>query len=56
MTEIVPLTKFYSAEAYHDDYYDKNRDSNAYCRIVIDPKIQKLYKEFKNEVKTDHLE
>lgn len=51
VTEIVPLTKFYSAEAYHDDYYDKNRDSNSYCRIVIDPKIQKLYKEFKAEVK-----
>lgn len=51
VTEILPLTKFYPAEAYHDDYYEKNRDSNAYCRIVIDPKIQKLYKEFKTETK-----
>lgn len=45
VTKIEPFTKFYEAEAYHKDYYRRNEDS-MYCQIVIDPKIQKLYKEF----------
>lgn len=41
VTEIVPLTKFYPAEDYHQDYYSNN--SNApYCRAVIRPKLEKL--------------
>lgn len=45
VTEVVELGKFYKAENYHQDYYKKN--SNAvYCRVVIDPKIQKLKKNF----------
>lgn len=44
VTEITPFTNFYEAEDYHQDYYNQNRNSNSYCRIVIDPKIQKLYK------------
>lgn len=44
VTEIVPFEKFYNAEDYHQDYYENNKDSNPYCRLVIDPKIQKLYK------------
>jgi len=47
VTEIVAFTNFYKAESYHQDYYDKNK-SASYCQIVIDPKIQKLMKEFKN--------
>lgn len=49
-TEITPFTKFYKAEEEHKNYYDANR-SQPYCQIVIDPKITKLYEEFKNEVK-----
>lgn len=51
VTEIVPFEKFYKAEGYHQDYYEQNRNSNAYCRIVIDPKIQKLYRDFKDQVR-----
>jgi peptide-methionine (S)-S-oxide reductase len=41
VTEIVPLTKFYRAEDYHQEYYDHN--SNAgYCQVVITPKLEKL--------------
>jgi peptide-methionine (S)-S-oxide reductase len=40
-TEIVPLVKFWPAEAYHQDYFEKNPDA-GYCRVVIRPKIQKL--------------
>lgn len=52
VTEIVPFSKFYKAEGYNQDFYAKN-SSSPYCQIVIDPKIQKLYKEFKEEVKTE---
>lgn len=51
VTEIAPFEKFYKAEGYHQDYYEQNRNSNSYCRIVIDPKIQKLYKNFKDQVR-----
>ncbi|MBI3379159.1 peptide-methionine (S)-S-oxide reductase MsrA [Candidatus Gottesmanbacteria bacterium] len=50
VTEIVPFTNFYPTESYNQDYYNKNR-YQPYCMIIIDPKIQKLYKEFKDEVK-----
>jgi len=40
-TEIVPLTKFWPAEDYHQDYFAKNPDQ-GYCSYVIAPKIEKL--------------
>lgn len=43
VTEIVPTSTFYPAEDYHQDYYDRNRN-NSYCRIIIEPKIKKLFK------------
>lgn len=51
ITEITQAGEFYEAEDYHKNYYENNRNQ-GYCRIVIDPKIQKLYKEFKSEVKS----
>lgn len=54
VTEIVPYTTFYTAEGYHQNYYDNNKDY-PYCRVVVDPKIQKLLKEFKKEVKEEYL-
>lgn len=50
VTEIVPFTNFYSAEDYHQNFYNQNR-GYGYCQLVIDPKINKLTKEFKDEVK-----
>jgi len=44
VTAIVPFTRFYPAEDYHQEYYDNN--SNVpYCQIVIAPKLEKLEKE-----------
>jgi len=40
-TEIVPLTKFWPAEGYHQDYFANNPDA-GYCRFVIAPKVGKL--------------
>jgi len=41
VTEIVPAADFYSAEGYHQDYYQQNKRQN-YCRFVIAPKLDKL--------------
>lgn len=50
VTKIEPVTSFYKAEAHHQNYYDRNQDY-PYCQYVIDPKIQKLMKEFGEYVK-----
>lgn len=41
VTEVVPLTKFWRAEAHHQDFYRRNK-LNPYCRAYIVPKLQKL--------------
>ncbi len=41
VTEIVPLTTFYPAEASHQDYFRRNAGA-PYCSVVIEPKLQKL--------------
>jgi peptide-methionine (S)-S-oxide reductase len=45
VTQVVPLERFYPAEAYHQDYYRKN-PSQAYCQFVIAPKMEKFRKVF----------
>ena len=40
VTEIQKYEAFYSAEEYHQEYY-KNNSDQAYCKIVIEPKLQK---------------
>lgn len=47
-TEIVPLKKFWPAEAYHQDFF-RNHPNQQYCSIVIAPKIKKLEKELAKE-------
>lgn len=50
VTEITPFKNFYKADPSHQNFYDNNKQS-SYCRIVIDPKIQKLMKNFKEYVR-----
>ncbi len=50
VTAIEPFTNFYSAEGYHQDYYNSN-PSQMYCRLVIQPKVEKFEKVFKDELK-----
>jgi peptide-methionine (S)-S-oxide reductase len=53
VTEITPFKKFYVAEDYHKKYYEQHQDA-PYCRFVIDPKIQKLLKQYRNDLKVEH--
>ena len=39
VTQVVPLTHFFPAEKYHQDYYRKNKVAQ-YCQLVISPKLR----------------
>lgn len=54
VTEIAPLTKFYPAELSHQDYYNQNREQ-AYCQLVINPKLEKAQKDFTNLLRTHEI-
>ncbi|NHH89863.1 peptide-methionine (S)-S-oxide reductase MsrA [Pseudoalteromonas sp. MB47] len=41
VTELSPLTNFYPAEQYHQDYYNEN-PNQGYCSILIAPKLAKF--------------
>ncbi len=45
VTEVVPLGTFYPAEAFHQHYFAKN-PHQAYCQVVINPKLTKLRQRF----------
>ena len=51
VTEITPFTKFYAAENYHQQYFENNNNTNPYCRVVIQPKLDKFRKVFKDKLK-----
>ncbi len=50
VTQVVPFSVFYKAEDYHQDFYELNKEE-PYCRMVIQPKIEKFEKLFKNRLK-----
>ncbi len=50
VTEIKPLNKFFEAESYHKDYYAKN-SVMPYCQVIINPKLEKVQKEFSELLK-----
>lgn len=50
VTEIVPCVAFYKADWRHQDYY-LSHPEEAYCQVVIDPKIAKLRNQFEAMVK-----
>lgn len=52
VTEISPVGSFYVAEDYHLNYYGNNRTA-PYCRIIIDPKIQVINKQFRQIIKSE---
>lgn len=50
VTEVAPYTAFYKAEAAHQNFYRDNPDQ-AYCQVVITPKLQKLRVNFTQALK-----
>ncbi len=50
VTEIQPLSIFYPAEEYHQNYF-ANNPNEGYCQFTIVPKLQKMKKYFSNQLK-----
>lgn len=50
VTTLESYKKFYPAEDYHQNYYNNNKEK-PYCQMVIQPKIEKFEKVFKNRLK-----
>ena len=50
VTEISQATKFYVAEDYHQNYFERN-SGNPYCRMMIPPKLEKLKAVFGDQLK-----
>jgi len=50
VTEIAPAAPFYTAEDYHQGYYRAN-PSQAYCQLVVNPKIAKARAAFASKLK-----
>ena len=53
VTEIRPLEKYYPAENYHKNYYETHPD-NSYCEIIINPKLEKVQKQFTQLLKDNN--
>lgn len=50
VTEVVPATTFYAAEAYHQEYFARN-PSQGYCTYVVGPKVAKFREQFAAKLK-----
>ncbi|OIQ30700.1 MAG: peptide-methionine (S)-S-oxide reductase [Bacteroidetes bacterium MedPE-SWsnd-G2] len=50
VTDVSEATKFHKADKEHQDYYNLNK-GNGYCTFVIDPKLAKLKKLFRDKLK-----
>ena len=51
VTELAPFDTFYDAEDYHKDYY-ATHPQNPYCELIINPKLEKVQKQFAELLKT----
>ena len=50
VTLLEPITDFYVAEDYHQNYFNQN-GHNPYCNMVVKPKVEKFVKIFKDKIK-----
>jgi len=50
VTEITAFEVYYKAENYHQNYFENN-PTNGYCNAVINPKLTKFLKEYKDLLK-----
>jgi len=50
VTEVTKFDAFFNAEDYHQNYYNNNK-TQGYCTAVINPKLEKFIKKYKNKLK-----
>lgn len=50
VTEVTAFSNFYPAEEYHQEYFDNN-SGQGYCRMVIQPKVEKFEQVFRDKLK-----
>jgi len=50
VTEISPISNFFPAESYHQDYF-LNNPQNGYCQAIVRPKFEKFKKVFSDQLK-----
>jgi peptide-methionine (S)-S-oxide reductase len=50
VTEVTPLTTFYKAEPYHQEYFAHN-PYVPYCQAVVGPKVAKFRKQYRERLK-----
>jgi len=50
VTQIEELQVFYPAEAYHQDYFERNPNA-GYCQAVVAPKVAKFRKQFTSRLR-----
>jgi len=54
ITEIIPVSDFYEAEDYHQNYFNQNQ-GKPYCAFVIQPKLNKFSADFREKIKPELL-
>ena len=52
VTEVTKFNEFYKAEDYHQNYYNNNK-TQGYCMAVINPKLEKFIKKYKEKLKEE---
>ncbi|MCL4300835.1 MAG: peptide-methionine (S)-S-oxide reductase MsrA [Anaerolineae bacterium] len=50
VTEVTPFQAFYPAEAYHQEYFQRN-PGQGYCRVIIAPKVAKFRQKYLAKLK-----
>ena len=50
VTEVAPVSMFYPAEDYHQEYFRRN-PAQPYCSFVVRPKLAKFRKQFLQKLK-----
>lgn len=51
VTQISQASKFYEAEDYHKNYFDRKGTENPYCQMVVRPKVDKFKSAFAGKLK-----